>query len=193
MGGSSTRSKKLPDRPASAYRVPISDQQQVLPVDRRLLRAVVQRTLTAEQIRSARISLALVNNTTIHRINRDFLRHDYATDVLSFPLESLPPKKPHRAAADFPRAGYHLEGELVLSTEMAQQTAALYGWHVGDELLLYVVHGLLHLCGYDDHSAADLRRMRERERVLLAHWELVPQYRRRSPAARRSPRTEPGR
>jgi probable rRNA maturation factor len=144
-------------------RIAIADQQEALPVDRARLRDVIRRTLRSEEIHDADISLALLDDPAIHELNRRHLQHDYPTDVLSF-LLSEPGTKP-------------LEGELLVSTDTATTQAAEFGWSPEDELTLYIVHGLLHLCGYDDHAAADLRRMREREREVLSFWGLTPHYR----------------
>jgi probable rRNA maturation factor len=59
---------------------------------------------------------------------------------------------------------------------MAKQLAAKYRWKPLDELTLYVVHGLLHLCGYDDRSSKELALMRQRESEMLAEWNLSPHY-----------------
>jgi probable rRNA maturation factor len=77
---------------------------------------------------------------------------DRATDVLAFPL------------ADAPGG---LLGEVVASAETARREAAARGLAPADELLLYVVHGVLHLLGFDDHAAGDRRRMRAAERRAL--------------------------
>ena len=76
-----------------------------------------------------------------------------------------------RLAESAPR---RLEGELIVSTETALREAAAHGWTPADELLLYVVHGLLHLCGYDDLTDEARPVMRAREREVLAGWQLVP-------------------
>ncbi len=153
----------------------ITDQQSLLAVDHDRLRAAIARVLTAEQIVSAEISLALVDDAQIHRVNREFLGHDYATDVISFVLndEASPLDDEHssRLAESAPR---RLEGELIVSTETALREAAAHGWTPADELLLYVVHGLLHLCGYDDLTDEARPVMRAREREVLAGWQLVP-------------------
>src|SRR5262249_31314038 len=122
-----------------------------LPVDRGHHRNVVRTVLQAEGINSADISLAFVDNATIHRLNRQFLGHDEPTDVLSFPLN---------------QSGT-LEGELIIGAEVALAEARSRGHDVQAELTLYIVHGLLHLCGYDDHTARDAREMRQRERLHL--------------------------
>ena len=84
------------------------------------------------------ISIALVDDATIHAVNRRHLAHDWPTDVISFRLSEVDDDE--------------LAGELVVSAEMAATTARQAGVGAWDELALYVVHGLLHLCGYDDHD-----------------------------------------
>ena len=134
-------------------KVEISDTQSFLTVDPPRLANLVHRVLEGEGITRALISLALVNNATIHRINRQHLGHDWPTDVISFALSE--PDDPE------------LAGELVISAELAVATAHELRVAPTDELVLYVVHGLLHLCGYDDRSQPDLGRMRDRENQIL--------------------------
>ena len=133
--------------------------------------------LAAEQCVSASISIAIVDNETIHDLNIRYLQHDYPTDVLSFLLEeeiapdSLPiPKSSPRGY------GKRIEGEIILSSEMAKQMATKYRWKPLDEVTLYVVHGLLHLCGYDDMTRKEQSSMQQREREVLAQWDLSPHY-----------------
>lgn len=153
----------------------ITDQQSLLAVDHDRLRMAVARVLTAEQIASAEISLALVDDAEIRRVNREFLGHDYATDVISFVLnDEASPLDEKRSSRVPENAPPHLEGELIVSTETALREAAAHGWTPADELLLYVVHGLLHLCGYDDLTDEARPVMRAREREVLAGWQLVP-------------------
>lgn len=108
--------------------------------------------LEGEGVLAARLSLAIVDDATSHDLNRRFLEHDYPTDVLSFPLEEGPDL---------------LEGEIVVSADQAARVGADYGWSAEAELMLYVIHGVLHLTGYDDHSEHDRRRMRQREQHYL--------------------------
>ena len=56
-----------------------------------------------------------------------------------------------------------VEGELIVSADTAQRNASEYGWPAADELLLYVIHGALHLVGYGDHCAAESSEMRAAE------------------------------
>jgi probable rRNA maturation factor len=132
-------------------KVSIASPQHHVRVERGHYRNAVRTVLEAEGIKNAEISVAFVDNATIQRLNRQFLNHDEPTDVLSFPLD-----KPGT-----------LEGELVIGAEVALVEARSRGHDVQAELTLYVIHGLLHLCGYDDHTARDARETRRRERLYL--------------------------
>ena len=134
-------------------KVSIASPQEVVEIDRGHFRAVVRAVLEGESVADAEISLAFVDNTTIHRLNKRFLDHDEPTDVLSFPLSEANAKK--------------LQGELVIGAEVAQAQATERGHDVKAELTLYVIHGLLHLCGYDDHDESEALKMRQRERYHL--------------------------
>ncbi len=134
-------------------RVKIANQQEAVPLDFAKLREAARVVLEGEDIKEAQIVLAFVDNPTIHRLNKQFLNHDEPTDVLSFPMSAENARK--------------LEGEIVIGAEVAKAQAEERSHNVGAELGLYVIHGLLHLCGYDDHEDDDIRKMRERERHYL--------------------------
>jgi probable rRNA maturation factor len=133
--------------------VEISDTQGHLRTDPSEMIDVARRVLIEEGRRNAAISIALVDEASIHTLNRVHLRHDWPTDVISFTLSN--PGDPS------------LAGELVVSAEMAVATAAEDGVEPRDELALYVVHGLLHLCGYDDSDESGAAEMRRREDEIL--------------------------
>jgi probable rRNA maturation factor len=137
--------------------VDIANQQTLLSLDRRRLRKAVKKVLEGESIREAQISLAVVDDDAIQCLNRQYLDHDYATDVLSFVLE---------------RDGERLEGEVIVSAETAARAAGDYDWASEDELLLYVIHGALHLAGYLDGSKKEKAEMRRREKTYLAAFGL---------------------
>lgn len=134
-------------------RISIHSQQEVVEIDRGRMRDIVRTVLEGEGEDNAQISLAFVDNPTIHRLNKQFLEHDEPTDVLSFPMSAPNAKQ--------------LAGELVLGVEVALEQAEERGHEVLAELALYVIHGLLHLCGYDDHDDEDRAAMREREKHYL--------------------------
>jgi len=123
-------------------------------VDDEVLRETVVGVLSLEGIEEAMLSVAVVDNDTIGRANDRFLDHDGPTDVLTFPLGDGP-------------AGGRIDAEVIVSSQMAVDVAAAHGHTPARELLLYVVHGLLHLCGYDDVDENDRAAMRRREAELL--------------------------
>jgi probable rRNA maturation factor len=137
-------------------RVAIASPQELVSIERQPLRQTARTVLQGEGIADAEISLAFVDNPTIHRLNQRYLQHDEPTDVLSFPLSEANASR--------------LSGELVIGVEVAREQAQRRGHEVQAELALYVIHGLLHLCGYDDHTVPGAAAMRERERHYL--WEL---------------------
>jgi probable rRNA maturation factor len=122
------------------------------------VRETISKVLEGERIGDAEVSLAFVDNQTIQPLNKRYLQHDEATDVLSFPLSEPNARR--------------LAGELVISAEIAKLQAEEHGHPVQAELALYVIHGLLHLCGYDDKTPAGAAAMRERERYYLEHLGL---------------------
>ncbi|MBI1347188.1 rRNA maturation RNase YbeY [bacterium] len=137
--------------------------RQSQPVDvSRLVAAALQ--IAEAQQATGSLTVTLVTDNEIHRINREFLQHDWPTDVISFSY--------HDDSAGM--ESHVIEGELVISVETACTQAEKHGWRLDDELLLYWTHGFLHLCGYDDLADEERPRMRQRERELLAPFGLCP-------------------
>lgn len=134
-------------------KISVATPQEIVTVDRGRMREIVRQVLEAEHVADYEISLAFVDNPTIQMLNKRYLDHDEPTDVLSFPLSDPKAKK--------------LTGELVLGVEVAREQATERGHDVKVELALYVIHGLLHLCGYDDRAPASAAAMRQRERFHL--------------------------
>jgi probable rRNA maturation factor len=141
-----------PDPERSGYRVLVADEQSALAIDQRALIAAVRSVFVDSPFRSADVSLAIVDDPTIHQLNARYLDHDYPTDVLSFVLDE---------------ADGHLEGEVIVSGDTAIRTAAEAGWSAHDELRLYVIHGTLHLVGYLDKEPQQRRAMLEAEVRIL--------------------------
>ncbi|MBC7964560.1 MAG: rRNA maturation RNase YbeY [Fuerstia sp.] len=146
-------------------------------IDVKALRHAIEMTLQIEQVDSAVLSVSIVDNKAIHRINREHLQHNYPTDVISFQLDfALDDDAPDDANSELRAAGAITEGEIIASAEMAEEMAATGQWSPMDELTLYVVHGLLHICGYDDLSPEEKTIMRSRERAILKTLGLHPVY-----------------
>ncbi len=135
------------------FRISIASPQETVPIDRQRMRQAALAVLEGEGVGQAEISLAFVDNPTIQQLNQRYLEHDEPTDVLSFPLSE--------------RNASKLAGELVIGAEVAKAEAESRGHDVHAELALYVIHGLLHLCGYDDKTAAGKAEMRRKEQHYL--------------------------
>jgi probable rRNA maturation factor len=141
--------------PCERFAISLINQQCEHAVNEQQLIDAARLVLADSDFMSAMISLAVVDDPTIHDLNRRFLNHDYATDVLSFPL--------------IEDEG-HLEGEVILSADTAAAEAAEFGWSPAAEQLLYVIHGTLHLIGYRDKTPEDERAMRAAEARHLRHF-----------------------
>lgn len=140
------------DAAKSGFELSLANQQSAHAVSEARLLDGARRVLADSKFASATISLAVVDDSTMQALNRQFLNHDWPTDVLSFVLDE---------------SGGHLNGEVVLSADTAATAAAEGGWRPADEQLLYVIHGMLHLVGLDDQSEAEVRNMRAAERFYL--------------------------
>jgi probable rRNA maturation factor len=140
------------------FELSLANQQSAHTVNENRLIDAARRVLADSRFTSASISLAVVDDSTIHQLNRQFLSHDWPTDVLSFELDA---------------SDTHLNGEVVLSADTAATAAAEQGWAPDDEQLLYVIHGMLHLVGLDDQAEAEARNMRAAERFYLGECGVV--------------------
>ncbi len=138
------------------WQIDVHDRQDIVAVEPEEVVRAVEQVLRQEACPRAEISVALVDDAEIQRLNREFLDHDYPTDVISFT---------YRPAPD-------LEGELIVGAERAYRVAGEmeHGWK--SELLWYIVHGTLHLLGYEDGTEADRRAMRGREQEAMKALEL---------------------
>jgi probable rRNA maturation factor len=133
--------------------VELANLQRRVPIPRRRILRTAQRALRDLGRPGAGVHLTFVDDARIRRLNARYLRHRRPTDVLAFSLEAPGPSG--------------LWGEIVVSAETARRQARRLGVPVSLELDLLVVHGLLHLAGYDDGDRWEARLMHEREREIL--------------------------
>ncbi len=148
-------------------------------IDVSAISAAVAYGLQVEGVQSAVLSVTIVNNATMHRLNSEHLQHDYPTDVISFQLDWMCADATIEARSQLPDGrslGASIEGEIVVSYEYAAEMAPQCGWSPQNELTLYAIHGMLHICGYDDLTPDEKELMRSRERAILQGLGLTPQY-----------------
>ncbi len=133
-------------------RVAVVNHQDCARVRRNRLREVAQQTLQSEGVSGAAIGVALLDDKAIRELNRRHLNQDCPTDVLAF---------------GYGNEDGVLKGDIAVSVETARREAERRHVSIEAELALYVVHGLLHLLGYDDTSPRKRRRMWDRQREIL--------------------------
>ncbi len=137
-------------------------------IDKRWLRRLVKESIAAHGVDTeVELSLLITDDATVRELNKKYRGKDKTTDVLSFALEA---DKRGDASAGFvmpPGEMVHL-GEVIVSYPKAVEQAAERKHPVEDELALLVIHGVLHLLGYDHDKPAREREMRSMEQRVLS-------------------------
>lgn len=115
---------------------------------------------------SGKLSIAVLSDAEIREINNRYLQHDYETDCISFDLSDQ---------EDL------FDGEVLISADTARRVAKEVGWDAKYEACLYIIHGILHILGYDDNTPDAKKEMREQERYYLQKlgvpgWEKHPSH-----------------
>ena len=107
--------------------------------------------------RIGNISIIFCSDNYILDVNQKYLQHDYFTDIITF---------------DYCE-GEKLSGDLFISVDSVRENAGEYGTEFSEELYRVIVHGVLHLIGYDDHNDEDIAMMRKKDNYYLSLRELV--------------------
>lgn len=110
------------------------------------------RLVMEEGKRGMDLGIALVGKESMRALNLEFAGRDEDTDVLAF---------------DYGSSGEDVEGEVIVSVDRALEEARRREISPEEELFLYVIHGILHLCGFSDNSERERRRMRRKEKAVL--------------------------
>jgi len=121
------------------------------------LPSIVKSVLSLEGKSSDEVAIYLVDQAEICRIHEEFFQDSSPTDCISFPMDQEEDE------------GYHILGEVFVCPKVAMDYTHLHGGCVAEEVTLYVVHGLLHLLGYDDLSPPLKAAMRRAEKRHLTH------------------------
>jgi probable rRNA maturation factor len=117
----------------------IRNRQRHIPLNLRKIRRVAQRILTELGLLEAELSLLFVNDLQIQALNRRYLQRDKPTNVLAFPMRK----------GEFPTLHPHLLGDLVISVETAKRQSNRFGLDEMGMIILLMIHGVLHLMGYE--------------------------------------------
>jgi len=137
----------------------IENQQNKFAVNRRRIRRNMTIMMRALACDDKEISLTLVDDKTIHLLNKQYLGRDKATNVLSFSLQE----------GEFGSLNPAMLGDIVISVETAKNDAAAGGLTLDEEIDFLTIHGLLHLLGYNHEGAnrAQTDKMRSKEKELF--------------------------
>jgi rRNA maturation RNase YbeY len=112
------------------------------------LRSFLAGVFKKEGTRLESLDFIFCSDEMLLQINRDFLQHDYYTDIISF---------------DLGEKGQPVQGEIYISVERVKENARDLGVSYREEMLRVLVHGILHLCGYKDKKKSDIAEMRAAE------------------------------
>ncbi len=134
----------------------ISNFQRKIPIPVPKVRTALRSACRKLRFKIPELSVAFVGERRMRRLNKEYLGHDYVTDVITFGYS----ERGHLKVSPFC-------GEIIICPAVAARNAKRYGNTLEREIILYVVHGILHLCGYDDHSPEDVKRMRQKETEIL--------------------------
>jgi probable rRNA maturation factor len=145
----------------------IENQQKKVKLDLRRIRRAVHKLKKALKCADQEISLLFVDNEQIREMNRQYLNRDHATNVISFPLKE----------GAYGHINPQVLGDIVISVERAFQDAAAGDLSLDDEIDFLVIHGLLHLLGYNHEgkNEDEAKKMKEKENAvffLLNGYEL---------------------
>ena len=121
-------------------------------VSSKAVKKAMSAVLDGEDKDYACISVLLVSDDEIKEVNKKYLGHDYATDVLTFPLhiDSDP-----------------IEGEIYVSLQTTERNSKVFNNSHSSEIIRVVIHGLLHLTGYDDSTSKSREKMKKKEDQYL--------------------------
>lgn len=137
----------------NTHRVDIANRQSNLPCERTAIRRVVANVLEEEtELQSTDLSIAIVDEERTREVNKTFLGRTGTTDVIAF---------------TYHRDETQLQGEVVVNADEALRQSETTGHDAASELMIYVVHGVLHLIGYEDCTPELRNRMNGRAVELL--------------------------
>ena len=126
---------------------------------KRRLNSLGRHTLDSADIQDYTVTVIAVDDATISELNTRYLDHPWTTDVIAFTLQ-----EPSEGA---------LEGEVYICCDTARRQATEYNVKSAEEFARLTVHGLLHLCGWEDNTPKRKQTMRRQENKILSHMDIA--------------------
>jgi len=134
--------------------ITLKNLQKKIPIPNAKILKAIQHAINSSPLRGearwgcSNLSIVFTGSERMRTINKKYLGHDYVTDVLTFDLGEG-------------------QAEIIICPQVAVTNAKAHQTSTEKEIILYVIHGILHLAGYDDHSPKDILKMRKMEKVIL--------------------------
>lgn len=120
--------------------------------DGKLLKRIINRIVSDAGLKGGVGDVIITTDEKVYEINREFLGHDYFTDIITFNYNK----------------GKSVNGEIYISAQRVKENAEKFGVTLKSEIRRVIFHGFLHLCGYDDSTAEEKKKMSEMEEMYLA-------------------------
>ena len=119
------------------------------------LKSFIEKRVKKEGYTIDSLTYVFCSDKYLLKINKDFLSHDYYTDIISFDLSEIPGQ---------------LIGEVYISVDRVKDNAKTHGTSLKEELHRVIFHGALHFCGYKDKKPSDAKKMRQMEDAWLSAY-----------------------
>lgn len=120
--------------------------------DSKLLKRIISRIVSDAGLKGGTAVVVITTDEKVYEINREFLGHDYFTDIITFNYNR----------------GKSVNGEIYISAQRVKENSEKFGVTLNSEVRRVIFHGFLHLCGYDDRTAGEKKKMSEMEEMYLA-------------------------
>ena len=131
----------------------IKNLQSLVRINQGKLKKKATRILSHLNLKRVTVSLVFCDNKFIKKINKKYLGKNSPTDVISFPLNDI--------------FNPNYLGEVIISVEEALNNSRIYNTSFDYEIVLYMVHGILHLLGYKDYTKMERERMEKKQKEIL--------------------------
>lgn len=119
------------------------------------VKKLAEKVISDEKKISGNLNFIITNNNNILKLNKQFLKHDYFTDVITFNYNK----------------GKCINGEIYISIDTVKENANNYDVSLKDELLRVMLHGVLHLCGYNDNNESEKESIKRMENYYLINFK----------------------
>lgn len=127
-------------------------------INKRAVHSLISAIIKEYSLSFTSLSISFINSNELRDINKEYLNHDYETDVITF---------------NYSRQKKNIDGEILISFEEAKRNAKRYNVKLGQELIRLVIHGMLHLLHFDDKNEESKKIMKKEENKLINRFNFT--------------------